>query len=96
LINHPALSSILLKVFSSGILVDEAPIQEIHLINLTNWGWLLFISIVIVIVWLLIIFQVKSFGSHELGLISKSESDHNQADHDSSDAALDLPEPNDE
>ena len=56
-------------IFTSGInLINglkEEPVQEIGLINLTDWGWMLLLSIVILVVWLLIIFQARSQGSQE-------------------------------
>ena len=59
--------------FTSGLysntVLKEEPVNEIRLINLTNWGWILFLSIVILVVWLLIILQTKLEGAHEFGQI---------------------------
>ena len=47
--------------------------KEIGLINLTDWGWMLLLSVVILVVWLLIIFQAKSKGAHEFGQVPDPE-----------------------
>lgn len=49
------------------------PVKEIELINLTGWGWMLLLSVVILVVWLLIIFQAKSKGAHEFGQVPDPE-----------------------
>ena len=67
------------------IFLDEEPIKEIHFANLTDWGWILFFSIVILVIWLLIVFQAKSKGSHEFGQVSDSEIGSEMGEHSSSD-----------
>ena len=49
------------------------PVEEISLINLTDWGWMLLLSVIIFVVWLLIIFQVTSKGAHKFGQVSDSD-----------------------
>ena len=64
MISFRVINPILLKFSSTDILLKEEPIPEIHLVNLTYWGWVLFLGVVILIVWLLIIFQARLSGSH--------------------------------
>ena len=47
--------------------------QEESLIQLTDWGWLILLIVVIFVVWLLIIFQINSKGAHEWGQISEAD-----------------------
>jgi hypothetical protein len=63
-------NTILLKVFAAGILLFEVHIPEIRFANLTDWGWVVFFGIVILVVWLLIIFQINLQGSHPYGDVS--------------------------
>jgi hypothetical protein len=70
------INTILLKYLSAGIVLEEEPISEIHLVNLTDWGWVLLLSAVFLIVWVLIIFQARSKGSHPYGMVSESGIDH--------------------
>ena len=71
--------------FTSGLysitVLKEEPVKEISLINLTGWGWILFLSIVVLVVWLLIIFQAKSKGAHEFGQVPDSELSGHVSDH---------------
>jgi len=63
--------------FTSGLNIifglKGEPVKEIRLINLTDWGWMLLLSVVILVVWLLIIFQTKSKGAHEFGQVPDPE-----------------------
>ena len=61
--------------------LKEEPVKEINLINLTDWGWMLLLSIVVLVVWLLIIFQAKSKGAHEFGQMPVSELSGQVTDH---------------
>jgi len=81
LISFRVINPILLKFFSTDILLKEEPIPEIHLVNFTDWGWVLFLGVVILIVWLLIIFQVRSRGSHPYGMVSESDKNHETEAH---------------
>jgi hypothetical protein len=77
----PLLNSNLLSTLFTDVLLEEEHIPEIHLINLTDWGWLLLLSGVIFAIWLLIIFQISSKGSHPFGMLSDSESSHEFEEH---------------
>jgi hypothetical protein len=77
------------------VILDEEPIKEIHLANLTDWGWMLFFSIVILVVWLLIVFQANSKGSHEYGQVSNSEIGSELGKHGSSDKVHEIAVSND-
>ncbi len=63
--------------FTSGLnfikVLKGEPVKEIKLINLTDWGWMLLLGVVILVVWLLIIFQAKSKGAHEFGQVPDPE-----------------------
>jgi len=63
------------------------------LINLTDWGWMLLLSIVVLVVWLLIIFQAKSKGDHEYGQVPDSELSGHVSDHVDTHTDSKLPEP---
>jgi len=70
-----------LNTSNSTFLLEEGQIPEIHLINFTDWGWLLILSVVTLIVWGLIVFQSKSKGSYSFGDVSESEVVHDSDDH---------------
>lgn len=59
-----------LKVFDPIQHQESGPVHELNLIHLSSWEWFGLLSIVILIVWLLILFQVRSTSVHELGLES--------------------------
>lgn len=86
--------------FTSGLysitVFKEEPVDEIRLINLTDWGWMLFLSIVILAVWLLIIFQAKSKGAHEFGQVPESELSGHLSDHGDDHTGSELAEPDTE
>lgn len=69
-------------VLNSLVVLEEGPINEIRLIGLTDWGWVLLLSIVILVVWLLIVFQARSGGAHEFGLVLDSDNNGHNGDHD--------------
>jgi hypothetical protein len=77
--------------FTSGLnfinVLKGEPVKEIRLINLTDWGWMLLLSVVILVVWLLIIFQAKSKGAHEFGQVPNSELSGDVNDHTSSESS---------
>jgi uncharacterized membrane protein len=81
LINFHVINSILLKYSTTNILFKEDPIPEIHLVNFTDWGWVLLLVVVFLIVWLLIIFQARSKGSHPYGIVSESDIDQDNESH---------------
>ena len=74
--NFQVINSILLKYSPANILFKEEPIPEIHLVNLTDWGWVLFLGIVVLIIWLLLVFQARSKGSHPYGMVSEADIGH--------------------
>ena len=81
MIFYPLISSIVLKTSSVGLLLEEEPIPEIHFANLTDWGWILLLSIVSLVIWGMIVFQAKSKGSHPFGLVSGTDDDHHDEEH---------------
>ena len=81
MISFRVINPILLKFSSTDILLKEDPITEIQLVNLTEWGWVLFLGVVILLIWLLIIFQARSSGSHPYGMVSESDNNHETEAH---------------
>ncbi len=71
--------------FTSGLnfikVLKGEPVKEIRLINLTDWGWILLLSVVILVVWLLIIFHAKSKGAHEFRQVPDSDLSGYLSDH---------------
>lgn len=53
---------------NSVVILREEPVNEIKLIGLTDWSWVLLLSTFILVVWILIVFQARSKGAHEFGL----------------------------
>jgi len=63
------LSSVaLLKVFIPIHLQEAVTVNEIEMIELSSWEWYLLLSIVILVIWLLILYQARSSGVHELDM----------------------------
>lgn len=61
------LSSVsLLKVFIPIHLQEAGTENEIELIELSSWEWYLLLSIVILVIWLMILYQARTSGAHEL------------------------------
>ena len=75
------INPILLNTIFADYLLVEEHIPEIYFANLTDWGWVVFFSVVILVVWVLIIFQVKSKGSHPYGMVSDPDNIHDNEDH---------------
>jgi hypothetical protein len=73
--------------------IKEEPFEAISLINLTDWGWMLLLSIVVLVVWLLIIFQAKSKGAHEYGQVLDPELIGHVSDHVDTHTDSKHPEP---
>ena len=71
--------------FSGGVnsilILKEGPGKEIKLISLTDWSWVLLISTLILVVWLLIILQSRSKGAHEFGMDADSDDHSHLTDH---------------
>ena len=80
MIVYSFLNSLLLKVSKTGVILEEGTIPELHLINLTNWGWVVFFIIVTLVTWGLIVFQSNSKGAHVYGVISDSVNNHESED----------------
>ena len=59
-------SGTLLKVFTPNYFQEEGTVNEIEMIELSSWEWYLLLSIVILVIWLLILYQARSSGSQEL------------------------------
>lgn len=78
---YSGLNSLLLKILYGGILLEEGHIPEISLFNLTDWGWVVFFIIVILVLWGLIIFQSNSKGAHQSGGDLNPENFHKSDDH---------------
>jgi hypothetical protein len=81
LIVNSVLNSLLLKVSNTGVILEEEPIPELHLINFTDWGWVVFFIVVTLVTWGLIMFQSNSKGAHQYGVISDSENNHESEAH---------------
>ena len=60
-----------LKVLLPIQLREAGPVSEIEMIKLSTWEWYLLLSVVVLIIWLLILFQARSSGAHELALDSE-------------------------
>lgn len=75
------LNSLLLKAPNTGVTLEEGHIPEIHLINFTDWGWVVFFIVFTLIIWGLIVFQSISKGAHQFGESSDSENIHESDAH---------------
>lgn len=53
----------MLGISLSSHLSETLPVKEIEMIELSSWEWFLLLFIVMVIIWLLILFQVGSVRS---------------------------------
>jgi len=93
LISHSAIEYYFTSGLYSITVLKEEPVNEIRLINLTDWGWMLFLSIVILVVWLLIILQTKLEGAHEFGQLPESELSGHVSDHGDDHSGSELAEP---
>ena len=63
------LSSVaLLKVVIPIHLQEAGTVNEIEMIELSSWEWYLLLSIVILVIWLLILYQARSSAVHELNM----------------------------
>lgn len=81
MIGSYTLDLFLLKIVNAGLSLEEGEIPEIHLINLTDWGWVIFFLVATLIIWGLIVFQSNSRGSHQYGDLSDSEITHESNNH---------------
>lgn len=70
----------LLGVLDAVVVLDEELVNEIKLINLTDWGWLILLSFVILVVWLMIVLQAGSKGAHEFGSVPDSDNNGHGGD----------------
>ena len=58
----------LLKISIPSHLQEAGTVDEIEMIELSSWEWYLLLSIVILVIWLLILYQARSSGAHELDM----------------------------
>ena len=56
-------STVLLENPLASLTLETLPVKEIELIKLSSWEWFLLLFIVMLITWLLILFQVRSVRS---------------------------------
>ena len=56
-------STVLLGNPLASLTLETLPVKEIELIKLSSWEWFLLLFIVMLITWLLILFQVRSVRS---------------------------------
>lgn len=52
--------------------------QDSGLINLSDWEWSLFLAVLILVIWLLIVFQARSYSSQEFGSATESDNNHDE------------------
>lgn len=71
----------LMRYLFPAFVQETGPVHEVDMIQLSSWEWFMLLSIVILIIWLLILFQVKTYGSHDYGMQSH---DHHE-DHTGND-----------
>ena len=53
------ISHSILNLFISGVSFSTNTVNEIKMIELSSWEWLFLLSITILVVWLLLLFQVR-------------------------------------
>ena len=74
--NHLISSLPLMRYLFPTFVQETGPVHEVEMIQLSSWEWFMLLSFVTLIIWLLILFQVKTYGSHEYGMQSH---DHHEA-----------------
>lgn len=52
--------------------------QDSGLINLSDWEWLFFLGILILMIWLLIVFQARTYSPQEFGPATESDNKHDE------------------
>lgn len=60
----------LMRKFFPAIVKETGPVNEIEMIELSSWEWFLILSIVIIIIWLLILFQTRLTQADNFGIQS--------------------------
>ena len=63
------------EIAPEGILLSPQN-QEMISIELSNWEWILIITLLVLLVWVLIVFQARQRSSHEIEL--SAEVDHSR------------------
>lgn len=63
--NYLLSSPNLIKHALFSILRESGGVNEIEMIQLSTWEWFLLLALVIIITWLLILFQVRSTRENE-------------------------------
>ena len=63
----------LMRSYSSSIFMETGPVHEIEMIKLSSWEWFLLLSIVTIIIWLLLLYQVRSTRGNNFGMQSAEE-----------------------
>ena len=58
----------LLSIFDIIHLQEAGAENEIEMIELSSWEWYLLLSIVILVIWFLILYQARSSGAYELDM----------------------------
>ena len=63
----------LMRSFSSSIFMETGTVHEIEMIKLSSWEWFLLLSIITIIIWLLLLYQVRSTRGNNFGIQSEQE-----------------------
>jgi hypothetical protein len=71
----------LFKVVSFAQLFESSGVNEIELMKLPSWEWMVILVLVMFIVWLMILFQVGSYDPQQYDLGSHSHQANTQTDH---------------
>ena len=58
------------------VLQESGPVNEIEMIRLSSWEWFLLLSIVILIIWLLILYQRNLSSAHGFGTQSNDDQEY--------------------
>ena len=71
--NYLLSTSILMRSVPPYIFMESEPGHEIEMIKLSSWEWFLLLSIVIIIIWLLLLYQVRSTGDDNFVIQSQEK-----------------------
>ena len=71
----------LMSYLFPAVLQESGPVNEIEMIRLSSWEWFLLLSIVILIVWLLILYQKNISGAHAFGTQSHDDQENVSENH---------------
>lgn len=79
--NHLISSMPLMRYLFPAFVQETGPVHEVEMFQFSSWEWFMLLSIVILVIWLLILFQVKTYGSHDYKMQSQDHhKDHNGPD----------------